>query len=117
MRSFSRKLQGGAIEVELGERRAAAGLCRQRNHAGRSAGELRSGPSGEAASNNCFQATVDFVEPMGAETYFHLQTGAHSIISRSPFGAQQTDAGQRFRFQISAAVAHLFDPVTTHRIV
>ncbi len=112
-----KEVQGGAIEVELGDRKAAAAYAGKEVVLGVRPENCNLVPSGECASNNCFQAVVDFVEPMGAETYFHLQTGAHSIISRSPFGAQPADAGQRFRFQISAAVAHLFDPVTTHRIV
>ena len=60
---------------------------------------------------------VDIVEPMGAETYFHLQTGAHSIISRSPAGAQHAEAGHRFKFQIGARAAHLIDAeyVVTYR--
>jgi multiple sugar transport system ATP-binding protein len=66
---------------------------------------------------NCFQARVDIVEPMGPETYFHLQTGAHSVVSRSPASAQQSDVGRQLTFQIRADGAHLFDPVTTHRIV
>jgi multiple sugar transport system ATP-binding protein len=68
-------------------------------------------------SDNCFQARVDIVEPMGPETYFHLQTGAHSVVSRSPASAQQSDAGRQLTFQIRADAAHLFDPVTTHRLV
>ena len=76
-------------------------------------------PAGASSveSDNRFQARVDIVEPMGPETYFHLQTGAHSVVSRSPASAQQSDVGRQLTFQIRADAAHLFDPVTTHRIV
>jgi multiple sugar transport system ATP-binding protein len=30
-----------------------------------------------------FSATLDVVEPMGAETYFYLNSGTHSFIARS----------------------------------
>jgi multiple sugar transport system ATP-binding protein len=112
-----KEVQGGVIEVELGDRKAAAGYVGKEVVLGVRPESCNLVPSGQCSSNNCFQAVVDIVEPMGAETYFHLQTGAHPMISRSPFGAQQADAGHRFKFQINAKVAHLFDPVTTHRIV
>ncbi len=111
------EISDGPIKVKLGERRAAAGYAGKEIILGVRPENCDLAVPEQAGSNNCFEATVDFVEPMGAETYFHLQTGAHSVISRSPAGAQQTDAGQRFKFRISAAAAHLFDPVTTHRIV
>jgi multiple sugar transport system ATP-binding protein len=112
-----KEAQGGVIEVELGDRKAAAGYAGKDIILGVRPENCDLVSPGQSSSNNCFQAVVDIVEPMGAETYFHLQTGAHPIISRSPAGAQQADAGHRFKFQISATAAHLFDPVTTHRIV
>ena len=112
-----KEARGGAIEVELGDRRDAAGYVGKEVVLGFRPENCDLFLSGQTSSNNCFQAVVDFVEPMGPETYFHLQTGAHAIISRSPAGAQQSDAGHSFRFQINAEAAHLFDPVTTQRIV
>jgi multiple sugar transport system ATP-binding protein len=115
--SFQGSAGSGVIEVDLGDRKAAAGYVGKEVILGVRPENCDLLWSGQPSSNNCFEAVVDIVEPMGAETYFHLQTGAHTIISRSPFGAQQADAGHRFKFQISATAAHLFDPVTTHRIV
>ena len=109
--------QGGVIEIELGDHKAAAGYVGKDVILGVRPENCDLVSSGQSSLNNCFQAVVDIVEPMGAETYFHLQTGAHPIVSRGPAGAQQADAGHRFKFQISATAAHLFDPVTTHRIV
>ncbi len=64
-----------------------------------------------------FQAVVDLVEPTGAETNFYLQTGNHTVVSRSQVMVDQREVGHRLQFQLNAANAHLFDPVTTNRIV
>jgi multiple sugar transport system ATP-binding protein len=60
---------------------------------------------------------VEIVEPMGAETFFYLQTGAHTIISRSQAAVDQREAGHRLRFEIAPEDVHLFDPESTLRIV
>jgi multiple sugar transport system ATP-binding protein len=112
-----REAQDGPIEVVLGDRKAAAAFIGKEVVLGVRPENCDIVRSGESPSNNRFEAVVDVVEPMGAETYFHLHTSAHSLISRSPAGAQQTDAGRLFTFQIDPTAAHLFDPVTTHRIV
>ena len=56
------------------------------------------------------------VEPIGAETYFYLQTGAHTVISRSNTQVSHREAGHRMLFQINVAKVHLFNPETTERI-
>jgi multiple sugar transport system ATP-binding protein len=112
-----REAQGGAVEVELNDRRSAAAYIDKEVVLGFRPESCDLVSPGTHAINNCFQAVVDIVEPMGPETYFHLQTGAHPIVSRSPASAQQSDVGRRLTFQVSAEAAHLFDPVTTHRIV
>ncbi len=63
-----------------------------------------------------FQAIVDIVEPMGAETNIYLQTGAHTAISRTETAIDHSEVGHRLQFEINTAKAHLFDPVTTQRI-
>jgi multiple sugar transport system ATP-binding protein len=112
-----KEAEGGSIEVELDAKKSAAAYIGKDVVLGfrPESCELVS-PSG-SRPENCFQAVVDIVEAMGPETYFHLQTGAHSIVSRSPASAQQSDLGQQLTFRVNAVVAHLFDPVTTHRIV
>jgi multiple sugar transport system ATP-binding protein len=112
-----REAKGGVISVELGDRKAATGYIGKEVILGVRPENCEFVRSEQSSSNNGFQAVVDVVEPMGAETYFHLHTGAHPIISRSPAGAQQADAGHLFTFQINPTAVHLFDPVTTHRIV
>ncbi len=64
-----------------------------------------------------FRALVDFIEPMGAETNLHLQTGAHALICRSPGYFDRTDAGHRFQFEIDLEKVQLFDPSSGQRIV
>lgn len=63
-----------------------------------------------------FPAIIDLVEPMGADTNLHLQTGAHSIICRSQNAFDQREAGRRMQFQINLTKAHLFDPDSTNRL-
>ncbi len=64
-----------------------------------------------------FQALVDFVEPMGAETYFYLQTGGHMIICRSPASVDHREAdGHRMQFEINLEMIKAFDAETTNRI-
>ena len=64
-----------------------------------------------------FQAVVDLVEPMGAETNFYLQTGNHTVICRSQAMVDQREVGHRLQFQLNSARTHVFDPVTTNRLV
>ncbi len=60
---------------------------------------------------------MDIVEPMGAETNFYLQTGNHTVICRSQAVVDHRETGHRLQFQFRSAQAHVFDPVTTERIV
>ena len=69
-----------------------------------------------AAADNVFPAIVDIVEPMGAETNLHLQTGAHTLVCRSQNSFDHREAGHRFQFEMNLEKAHLFDPVTTERL-
>ncbi|MBA3542879.1 MAG: sn-glycerol-3-phosphate ABC transporter ATP-binding protein UgpC [Chthoniobacterales bacterium] len=63
-----------------------------------------------------FPAIVDIVEPMGAETYLYLQTGAHTLTCRSQKAFDHREAGRRMQFEMNLAQAHLFDPVSTKRL-
>jgi multiple sugar transport system ATP-binding protein len=112
-----KEMQGGVVEVNLGDRKAAAPYIGKEVILGVRPEDCDMLPPGKAPSENSFQAVVDIVEPMGAETYFYIQTGEHTIISRSHATVDQREAGHRLQFEINAAKAHLFDPVTTHRIV
>ncbi|MGI8431486.1 MAG: ABC transporter ATP-binding protein [Chthoniobacterales bacterium] len=75
-------------------------------------------PEGRAkASDNAFPAIVDIVEPMGAETNLYLQTGAHTLVCRSQDSFDHREAGHRFQFQVNLEKAHLFDPISTERLI
>ncbi|MGH8092838.1 MAG: ABC transporter ATP-binding protein [Chthoniobacterales bacterium] len=63
-----------------------------------------------------FPAIVDLVEPMGAETNLHLQTGAHTLVCRSQAGFDHREAGHRLQFEMNLRKAHFFDPVSTNRL-
>ncbi len=61
------------------------------------------------------EVKVELAEPMGAETYLYLTTGATSFIARM----RPTDGftpGQKIRITFDLAHGHLFDP-TTGRIL
>lgn len=60
---------------------------------------------------NSVQATVDMSEPMGAETYLHLNSGATAFIARVP-PTDEHQFNQRVKLSFNLANAHLFDAVT-----
>ena len=71
----------------------------------------------EASENPpTIEASVDVIEPMGAESYVHLNTGKHTFISR-------VDAHKRFTVGQDAALpvlmskSHFFDSETGKTIV
>ncbi len=61
------------------------------------------------------QAKVEVSEPMGAETYIYLDTGAHSFIARVR-SSDRYDIGADLRLVFDVEKAHLFDPVTEMRL-
>ncbi len=107
---------GGTVKLTLGPRPAAAPFYGKEIVLGIRPEDCDLLPAGKPPSENSFQAVVDIVEPMGAETYFYLQTGAHTIISRSHAMVDHREAGHRLQFEMDVARAHLFDPVTGNRI-
>jgi multiple sugar transport system ATP-binding protein len=79
--------------------------------------EVVNGVTADGSSGNgMFQAIVELVEPMGAETNLYLQTGARTMICRSEAALDHSEDGHRMKFTLNAAKAHLFDPATTKRI-
>jgi multiple sugar transport system ATP-binding protein len=57
------------------------------------------------------EVQVEIAEPMGAETYLHLDTGTTPFIARVAPNATH-GSGQKVRVQFDLAKAHLFDPAT-----
>ena len=111
-----KEIKGGAVELKLGVRPAAQAYAGKDVTLGIRPENCDLVPHGKPLSENSFQAVVDIVEPMGAETYFYLQTGAHTVISRSHASVDQREAGHRLLFEMQADRAHLFDPDTGLRI-
>lgn len=58
-----------------------------------------------------FEAVIDVAEPMGAETFLYLTTGAHTLIARVR-AEQRFEMNQRVRLRFDLANAHVFDPAT-----
>lgn len=69
-----------------------------------------------AAPADSFEAAVELVEPMGAETFFYLHTGAHMLACRTQAEVDHRESGYRIRCRIDASRAHLFDPVSGKRL-
>ena len=71
---------------------------------------ISNGP-GASAPEAAAEVRVELAEPMGAETYLHLDTGGTTLVARvQPSG--RFEAGQRIRVGFDLARAHLFDPET-----
>ncbi|MBK8475990.1 MAG: sn-glycerol-3-phosphate ABC transporter ATP-binding protein UgpC [Opitutaceae bacterium] len=57
------------------------------------------------------EVTIEVSEPMGAETYLYLHSGAHAFIARVRGGAA-FDSTERLKVVFQLENAHLFDPLT-----
>ncbi len=66
--------------------------------------------SGDAPPGSSFEASIDVVEPTGADNLAFLTLAGSEVIARLPPGS--IVAGQRLRFQIDPARALIFDPET-----
>lgn len=112
-----KEAQGGVVELDLGTIPATATAYGGREVIlGLRPESCTFVPSGKGASGKTFQAVAEAIEPLGAETCFHLQTGAHMIAGRSPVPLDPGESGHRVTFGIDAERTHLFDPSTGLRI-
>ncbi|MDW8345114.1 MAG: sn-glycerol-3-phosphate ABC transporter ATP-binding protein UgpC [Verrucomicrobiae bacterium] len=69
-----------------------------------------------ADPNASVDATVDVVEPMGAEIFLYMTTGSHNLIARvDPHDKAQV--GQRITATFNLRKCHLFDPATEKTLV
>jgi multiple sugar transport system ATP-binding protein len=112
---------GGTIEVRLpiAERPGAREFIGKPILLGIRAEDIECVPlaKGSEDSTAGFPAIADLVEPIGAETDLYLHTGAHEVIARSRRAIDRRESGHRFRFKMNLDKVHLFDPVSTKRIV
>ena len=103
---------GAGLRLNLGDRPAAKDLH------GREA-VLGIRPEhcfpGGAAGPNSFEASVELVEPMGAETFFHLSCAGAKMVCRGA-DPRAGSPGDSLRVSLDAASAHLFDPRSGNRV-
>jgi multiple sugar transport system ATP-binding protein len=70
---------------------------------------------GQANPSQVVRATVDVVEPMGAEIYLYLSTGSHSFIAR--MNTRETaDVSQQVEMVFDMRKSHFFDAQTEQAI-
>jgi multiple sugar transport system ATP-binding protein len=80
--------------------------------------EIRLAESAKAEKyTGSFPAIIDLVEVLGAEVGLTLQTGAHTLVCRTPRGVDSPSAGHRAQFQLNLKKLYLFEPGSTRRIV
>ncbi len=59
-----------------------------------------------------FEACIDVVEPVGAETWIYLRSAGHQLIARVAHAEPRTDIGHTLRFTADLARARFFDPAS-----
>jgi len=64
--------------------------------------------AGHVPPGSIFRATLEVAEPLGAETYLHLNTGAHLLIARER-GQTRTAPNESIEMAAHMAKAHFFD--------
>ena len=107
---------GGTVEVKVTARPALEPYVGKEVVLGVRPEDLEYVKGVDKPRGNRFQGVVDVIEPLGSETYFYVQTGAHMVVSRSEAKMDHRDAGHRLQFEINLDKVHFFDPETTQRI-
>ena len=102
--------KGSAIRIPLDARlsRLAQGRVNQAIVFGVRPEDVRLASSGDADSH---LEAIDVAEPMGPETFLHLNSGASIFIARVPPGWRHAP-GSGIHVMFDLAKAHLFDPAT-----
>ncbi|MBI1884591.1 MAG: sn-glycerol-3-phosphate ABC transporter ATP-binding protein UgpC [Chlamydiae bacterium] len=70
---------------------------------------------GDASPDNTTKATVEVVEPMGAELFLYLKKGKLSFVARVDTN-QKAEVNQDLEMVLDMSKAHFFDPVTEKTI-
>jgi multiple sugar transport system ATP-binding protein len=66
-------------------------------------------------ANQSVAATIEVVEPMGAEVYVHLNTGGHSFVARVD-SHEKIEVGQRLDIVFDMRKSHFFDAQTEQAV-
>jgi multiple sugar transport system ATP-binding protein len=111
-----KETDGGTLEFKLANRAELNPLAGQEVVAGIRPEEVEFVGDAGKPSGTRFQGVVELIEPRGADTFFHIQTGAHTVVSRSALKIDRNDAGRRAQFELNLAALHFFDPSTGLRI-
>jgi multiple sugar transport system ATP-binding protein len=104
-------LRGFAVSVADGRARGLGDYIGKPLFFGCRPEDIAVGPQAEAG----FPATVEVVEPMGAETLIHLSTGAHRFVARRRT-REHAAAGDTLYAAFDPSKACFFDAVTEQAI-
>ena len=72
--------------------------------------------TGSADPSRTVKATVEVVEPMGAEVYLYMNTGKHSFVARVSAG-EKSEVNHRLELFFNMKKARFFDPDTEKSVV
>jgi multiple sugar transport system ATP-binding protein len=111
-----KETEGGTIELKFPERPELKPYAGKEVILGLRPEDIEFTPEVDKSKPNRFQGVVDVIEPLGAETYFYVQTGGHTVTSRSHALIDHNEAGRRLQFEVKIPKMHFFDPETTARI-
>jgi multiple sugar transport system ATP-binding protein len=67
-------------------------------------------------SLNTFEARIELVEPLGAETHLHVRIGSARLVARVPSDTKASAGGSTF-LAFDLQNVHLFDPATSLALV
>ncbi len=71
---------------------------------------------GEASPDSTISATVEVIEPMGAEVYLYLNTGAHSFVARVD-AHERAEVNQDLEMVFNMSKVHFFDAETEETLI
>ncbi len=108
--------RGGSTEIDLGPIEMLAETVEEGIVLGIRPEHCDLATGAGAAPAASFEAEVELVEPMGAETYLYARTAAHPMIIRSPAECDHSLVGQRLRFSLDVSKVHLFEEKSGRRL-
>lgn len=111
-----KEAEGGTIELKLSGRPSLKPYAGKEVVLGIRPEDIQFVANVDKSKPNRFQGVVDVIEPLGSETYFYVQTGGHTVTSRSTAGVEHNEAGRRLQFEVNVEKVHVFDPDTSLRI-
>jgi len=73
-------------------------------------------PVPSAVGANEFEADVEMVEALGAESYLYINASGNAVVCRVHESMDRNQTGHRLRFRIDAEKVHLFDTASGERL-